>query len=89
MRQTVKNGAIWFGNDERHGAELVFERFEPNAGLAAVFYKRELYYTRVFYQAEADADQAGLYWAGSSPTWFATYEDAVAEALRLLQTRGA
>ena len=89
MRHIVKNGAFWLGDDERHGAELVFERFVPDGGLAAVFYKRELYYTRLFYRAEGDPDQARTYWSGSQPSWFATFDEAVAEALRLLKTREA
>ena len=86
MPSTMKHDAIWLGNDESSGAELVLERFDPGRGLlAAVFRKRGLYFTRVFRRAELSDPYSELYWEGGAPSWFDRYEEAEAEALRLLE----
>jgi hypothetical protein len=90
----IKHGAVWFGYDEGKGAALVSERVDPDASfLTAVFQKRGLYFVRVFFRTTSN-DPTGTYidyeyWAGGTASWFETFDEAVAEASRLFNTRGA
>ena len=66
-----------------HALRSVFDR-ETDL-LAAVFRKRGLYFTRVFRRSEESSPYTGIGWEGSRESWFATFDEAVAEALRLLK----